>query len=164
MKNYFMSAVILSSLVASTVFATVDFETIPMNKAWGLTCNMVDSRGHGTTDYQVTHFKMGGQLKLQVKFVDSIQGDNFADVLLTSVQETSGGGTDILTYKGSIVNGARGNMFNGKKALAVVVDLRDSVFGKPNTYRSKIVMAQGQKPALPEWAQSRELQCELVPQ
>lgn len=163
MKKLFISTMAMSLFLSSNVLASVVFKSIPLKDAWGIVCNLVDNRGHGTTDYQVTTYYMNSTRYLGIKYLDSLKGDNSGSVALTSIESAQGGGNDLVTYKGDIVKNASGAMLKGKKQLSVIVDYRSRINGKPNTFKAKLLVDNVQPVDMPAWAKERELQCELVP-
>lgn len=166
MKIRFMFLSLFFYLITwNSTFARVDFESVPLDQTWAITCNMVDEFGKGTTDYVVTTNFRGPRPLLFLAFSDSKGGDNHATFEIRKVETAEGGGNNLLSFDGKLIT-ARGEMFqNPDLELAVVIDLFDQVTGVPNTFKSKIVVLNsGEELNYPLWAQERHLQCELVPQ
>lgn len=164
MKKILLGTTLLVSFVTSQAFARVDFNNIPLNKAWGIACTMVDDKGQGLNEYQVTTFNINKKPILMIKYIDSVLGDNWANVVLTSVETAEGGGSDLVAYTGNIAKGATGAMFKGRSELSIIVDFMSPLSGTPNTFRSRMLLDKNKNPRYPAWAKIRELYCTLVPQ
>jgi hypothetical protein len=163
MKFFLLGTTLLANLVTPAAFG-VEFNNIPISKAWGIACTMVDSKGRGLTDYQVTTFSMNKKPLLMIKYIDGSLGDNWANVALTSVETAEGGGNDLVEYTGDIVKGATGDMLEGSKELSIIVDFKSPLHGTPNTFKSRMLLDKKKNPNFPAWAKARELYCTLVPQ